>query len=92
MTRAGDMRSGLRRGREERRRLLTPGERLFGWSYALLTSLLAPIGVVLLLVGGGAAHDVGIVLLVVALLAMVVPISPFLRMRVRRRHARSRRQ
>jgi len=54
-----------------------------------LASLLAPVGVVLLIMGSGAAHDVGIALLIFALLAMAVPISPFLRARVRRREARA---
>jgi hypothetical protein len=84
-----DVRSGLRRGREERRRLLTRGERVFAWSYTLLVSLLAPVGVVLLIAGSGAAHGVGIALLVLGLLAMAVPISPLLRARVRRREARA---
>lgn len=78
----GDIRSGLRQGREERRRLLTRGERVFAWSYTMLVSLLAPAGVVLL--DNGAARGVGIALLVLALLGMAVPISPFLRARVRR--------
>jgi hypothetical protein len=80
--------SGLRHGREEQRRLLTRGERVFAWGYTLVASLLVPVGVALLIVGSGAAHGVGIALLVVGLLAMVVPISPFLRARVRRREAR----
>lgn len=48
----------------------------------MLVSLLAPAGVVLL--DNGAARGVGIALLVLALLGMAVPISPFLRARVRR--------
>jgi hypothetical protein len=87
--RLSDIRRGLRRGREERRRLLSRGERVFAWSYTLLVSLLAPVGVVLLIMGSGAAHGVGIALLVLGLLAMAVPISPFLRARVRRRDARA---
>jgi len=51
--------------------------------------LLAPVGVVLLIVGSGVAHGVGIALLVVGLFAMAVPISPLLRARVRRREARA---
>jgi hypothetical protein len=84
-----DIRSGLRRGRAERRRLLTRGERVFARSYTLLASLLVPVAVVLLVVGSGATRGVGIALLVVGLLAMAVPISPFLRARVRRREARA---
>jgi hypothetical protein len=88
--RLADIRSGLKRGREERRRLLAKGERVFAWSYTVLTSLLVPAGVVLLLSSSSATHGVGIALLVVGLLAMAVPISPFLRARVRRREARAR--
>lgn len=84
VVRLGDIRSGLRQGREERRRLLTRGERVFAWSYTMLVSLLAPAGVVLLVFDNGAARGVGIALLVLALLGMAVPISPFLRARVRR--------
>lgn len=73
--RLGDVRSGRRRGREERRRLLTPGERVFAWSYTVLTSLLVPAGVVLLLSGSGATHGVGIALLVIGLLARLAGID-----------------
>ena len=83
----GDIRSGLKRGREERRRLLTTGERVFACSYTVLTSLLIPVGVVLLLSGSGATHGIGIALLAIGLLTMAVPISPLLRARVRRREA-----
>jgi hypothetical protein len=78
----------MKRHREERRRLLTRGERAFLWGYTLLSSLLAPAAVVLLLFGGGSVRIVGIVLLLVALLVMAVPISPFMRARVHRRDAR----
>lgn len=81
------MRSGLRRGREERLRLLTRGERAFLWSYTILSSLLAPVGVVLLVFGGSAVRGIALVCLFLGLLAMAVPISPFLRARVRRREA-----
>ena len=87
--RLGDIRSGLKRGREERRRVLTTGERVFAWSYTVLTSLLIPAGVVLLLSGSGVTHGIGIALLVIGLLAMAIPISPFLRARVRRREAQA---
>jgi Zn-dependent protease with chaperone function len=46
-------------------------------------------GVVLLLFGSGATHGIGIALLAIGLLAMAVPISPFLRARVRRREAQA---
>jgi hypothetical protein len=86
------IRSGLTSGREERRRLLSRGERVFVWSYTLLVSLLAPGGVVLLIIGSGVAHGLGIALLVAGLLAMAVPISLLLRARVRRREARAHRR
>jgi Zn-dependent protease with chaperone function len=90
--RLGDIRNGLKRGREERRRVLTTGERVFAWSYTVLSSLLIPAGVVLLLTGSGATHGIGIVLLAIGLLAMAVPISPLLRARVRQREAQADRQ
>lgn len=70
-----------------RRRLRTRGERIVVWSYTVIVSLFAPAGVVLLMWGSGAARSVGIALLVVGLVVMAVPISPFLRARVRRREA-----
>jgi hypothetical protein len=82
-----DMRSALKRRREERRRLLTRGERTFAWTLAFAPSLLVVGGIALLLWGKGAGHGVGIALLVVTLLLMAVPISPFLQARVRRRKA-----
>jgi hypothetical protein len=82
-----DVRSALKRRREERRRLLTRGERALAWSLAFAPSLLAVGGVALLVRGRGAGHGAGIVLLVVALFLMAVPISPFLQARVRRRKA-----
>jgi hypothetical protein len=87
--RLSDIRSTLKRGREERRRVLTTGERVFAWSYTVLSSLLIPVGVVLLLAGSGATHGIGIALLVIGLLTMAVPISPLLRTRVRRREAQA---
>jgi hypothetical protein len=67
--------------------LRTRGERIVVWSYTVIVSLFAPAGVVLLMWGSGAARSVGIALLVVGLVVMAVPISPFLRARVRRREA-----
>lgn len=87
-----DVKSALRRGREERRRLLTRGERGFAWSVAVTPSLLVLGGIALLVWGKSAGHGVGIALLIVALLLMAVPISPFLRARVRRREARAARR
>jgi hypothetical protein len=87
-----DVRSALKRRREERRRLLTGGERAFAWSLAFAPSLLVLGGIALLVRGKGAGHGVGIALLIVALLLMAVPISPFLQARVRRRKAQAARR
>jgi drug/metabolite transporter (DMT)-like permease len=87
-----DVRSALKRGREQRRGLLTGGERAFAWSLAVVPSLLALGGIALLVWGKGNGHGVGIALLIVALLLMAVPISPLLRARVRRREARAARR
>lgn len=89
--RVRDVRSVLKQGREQRRRLLTRGERAVAWSLAVTPSLLVLGGVALLAWGKGAGHEVGIALLIVALLLMAVPISPFMRARVSRREARARR-
>jgi cytochrome c biogenesis protein CcdA len=62
------------------------------WAFALLPSPLALVGVVLLIGGGSGARVVGIVLLVLFLLGMTVPISPFLKARVRRRETRAERE
>jgi hypothetical protein len=87
-----DVRSTLKRRREERRRQLTRGERAFAWSLAFAPSLLVLGGIALLVWGNGVGHSVGIALLVVALLLMAVPISPFLQARVRRRKAQAARR
>jgi hypothetical protein len=87
-----DVRSALKRRREERRRLLTRGERAFAWSLAVVPSLLVLGGIALLVWGKDAGHGVGIALLIVALLLMAVPISPFLQARVRRRKAQAARR
>lgn len=87
-----DLMGALQRGREERRRLLTRGERVVGWSLTIEPNLLLLGGTVLLVWGGGAGHAVGIALLILALFVMAVPISPFLKARVRRREARNARR
>lgn len=90
--RVGEVRSALKRGRDERRRLLTRGERFVAWSLVIAPSFLVLGGVALLVRGEGAGHDVGIALLIVALLMKAVPASPLLRARVRRREARAARK
>lgn len=87
-----ELMSALQRGRQERRKLLTRGERALGWSLAIAPNLLLIGGIVLLLRDKSADHGVGIVLLIAAPFAMAVPISPFLRARVRRRQARAARR
>jgi hypothetical protein len=84
--------SVLRQRREEQRKLLTRGERVFAWSFTLAPSLLVLGGIALLVGSKGTWHGLGIALLIAALLLMAFPISPFLRARVRRREARTARR
>jgi hypothetical protein len=88
--RLSEVKGVMRRNREARRRVLTRGERLIGWSFAFLPPLLLFVGVVVL--ANGAEKGLGIALLVVGLLLMLVPISPILRARVRRREERARKE
>jgi hypothetical protein len=81
------MRQNMRRHREERRTLLTRGERIVGWSLTFSPSVFFLGGIALLLWGGGGTRTLGITLLILALLVMAVPVSPFLRARLRRREA-----
>jgi hypothetical protein len=81
-----NLRETMRRHREARRKLLTRGERIFGWSFSMLPPILVFIGVLLLISGGTLA--VGIALLILGLLMLAVPTSPILRARVRRREGR----
>ena len=83
-----DVRGSLKRGMEQRRRLLTRGERALAWSLAVAPSLLVLGGVGLLVWDTGAGRGLGIALLIVALLVMAIPISPLLRASVHRREAR----
>jgi hypothetical protein len=52
--------------------------------------LLAPLGVTLLVFAGHAARGAELACVLVGLVLMAVPISPFLRARLRRREARER--
>jgi len=91
--RNGQARRALKQAREEQRRQLTRGERILGWSLAILPGPLAVAGVALLVSGvRGAGRGVGIALLIVAVLVMAVPISPVMRAKVRRREARAARR
>jgi hypothetical protein len=83
------LREKLRRNRAELRRELTLGERWFVYGYMALCTFLGPVAIVLLLLGPGAPRTVGFGLLLAALVVMAVPISPFIRARVRRRERRS---
>lgn len=79
----------MKRHREERRTLLTRGERVFVRGYMLL-GIVALAGIPLVVYGRHGLRTAGIVLLLVALLIMAIPISPFLRARVRRREGQQR--
>ncbi len=75
----------MRRLREARRKRLTRGERILGWTLALGPGVLVVIAVALLLFDH--ARAVGIALLIVALIVMAVPISSLLGVWVLRREA-----
>lgn len=77
----------MRRLREVRRRRLTRGERILGWTLALGPSVLVIVAVALLLFDY--ARAVGVALLIVALVVMAMPVSPLLGAKVRRREARA---
>ncbi len=81
-------RENLTRKHAQTRKLLTPGARRFLYVYTLASGLLPPLAIGLLVFGTGDTRGVGIGLLLLALVVMAVPISPFLRARVRRRERR----
>jgi hypothetical protein len=83
------LRDSLRRSRAQTRQLLTPGERRFAYGYTLVSGLLPPVAIGFLVFGTSTTRAVGAGLLLLALVLMAVPISPFLRARVRRRAARA---
>ena len=72
--------------RRWRREHLTRGERMV-YRLVLFISLLAPAGVPLLAFGGRSTRTAGIVLLAAGVIVAVIPVSPFLRARLRRREA-----
>jgi hypothetical protein len=84
------MRANWRRGREERRRQLTRSERALLWVHTLVGALLAPVGIALLAFGGNPLRAAALVCVFAGLVLMAVPISPFLRARIRRREAQER--
>jgi hypothetical protein len=77
-----EVRSSFKQKRDERRRLLTRGERLLAWSFAILPAPLVLAAVLVLL---QRSRAIGIALLVLAIVMTAVPISPVLSARVRRR-------
>ena len=64
---------------------LTRGERMFAYSYTALGVLLIPTAVLMTVLGHGSTRTLGLILLLLAVVHMAVPITPFLRARVRRR-------
>jgi hypothetical protein len=68
---------------------LTLGERAAVYAHLFLSFVLPPVGIALLVLGGGSTQPVGIGLLLVALVLIVVPISPILKAKVRRREERT---
>jgi hypothetical protein len=83
------LRESLKRNRAQTRKLLTPGERRFAYGYTLVSGLLPAVAIGLLVFGTSTTRAVGAGLLLFALVLMAVPISPFLRARVRRRERRA---
>jgi hypothetical protein len=75
----------MSRHREERRKLLTRSERIFGWAFSVLPPPLVLIAVILMV--NGASKAIGIPLIILGLLMAVIPVSQILRARVRRREA-----
>ncbi len=83
------LRESMRRSRAKLREQLTPWERRFFYAYALGSPLLAPVAIGVLLFGSSGMRGLGIGLLLLGLVAAAVPISPFMRARVRRREQRA---
>jgi hypothetical protein len=75
----------VKRLREERRKLLTRGERIFGWAFSVLPPPLVFVAVLLMV--NGVSKAIGIPLIIFGLLMAVIPVSPVLGARVRRREA-----
>jgi hypothetical protein len=76
--------------RGEMRDQLTLRERAAVYSSLSLSFILPPVGVGILVLGAGSIQPIGIGLLVVALVLLAIPVSPFLKAKVRRREERSR--
>lgn len=74
----------IQRTRAELRTQLTPGERLFAYSWLVLTMALPFAGAVLVGAGKG-TRAIGIGLLAAGLIFVAIPISPILKARIRRR-------
>ncbi len=86
MGRLAEFNDARRRLRQHRREKMTLTERAVAWAITLGPSALVVAAVVLLLHGGSGIA--GVVFLVVALVAMAIPIGPLMGARVRRREAR----
>jgi hypothetical protein len=80
--------SNVGRIRREVREQLTPGERGFWYAMVVLIVVLPMAAVMVLVLGGRGLRGAGIALLFATLVVYVVPVSPILRARVRRRNAR----
>jgi hypothetical protein len=87
--RGGSLRQTMRHSHAQLRKELTPNERRFYYGYIVVGMVVPSAAIWLLFLGRGTARAVGIGLLLLALLVMAVPISPFLRARVRRRERAS---
>ena len=77
------LREKLRRDRALIREQLTSGERAVAYAVLWLGALLPPVGVIL--AASSTTRGIGIGLLLLGLLILAVPISPFLKARIRKR-------
>jgi hypothetical protein len=83
------LRESVKLQRAQLRIELTPGERRFAYGHTVLGVILPGVSIGMVVLGTGSTRSVGIGLLFFALLLMAIPISPFLRARVRRRERAS---
>jgi len=83
-------RASVRRIRRELRAQLTPGERVFYYSWTILILALPLSAGGLTVLGRRAVRGAGIGLLFLTVVVYAVPVSPILQRRIRRREARGR--
>lgn len=83
-------RGSVRRIRSELRAQLTPGERVFYYSWTILILVLPLSAGGLTVLGRRAVRGAGIGLLFLTIVVYAVPVSPILQRRIRRREARGR--